>query len=387
MLVGCASSLVGPAAPGSPGRSLLPREARRAEDVVRRASALRGLAVREPIRVMVRTRAAQELAAQPRRRWRRVPGYASFFGALDRLPPRFDETRYRAALRSWAPAAYDMDRREIDILEPLVADLNHADPTVRLGAEAALAQTVVHALQAQHFPLPRARLAPDEYAALRAIYEGDGALANILFQRSLRGEAIDAPITNEELDRSWLHLVRDHPDVPYELRALRLLSFRHAARFLEQRWRRAGWEGVNAVFRAPPRSTAELVHPERHPARARAPRAMPLRYRRPSLARLESASFGELAASLYFGVARDGRLAPDLAAMLEDDRADVYASDDVLAIAWATWWSTEDAASEAAAIAARCRSSRTRVLRRERQVVVLAGIEPADETGWTEIAD
>ncbi len=125
------------------------------------------------------------------------------------------------------------------------------------GRSAAFSRAVLlhelhHALQDQHFGLTglyRSAHAGDETQALRALVEGEAMLAvtdllNYDFERHM-----GLPETGT-VDRSLF-------DKIYE--------YGSGRRFVLALRERGGWDAVDAAYSQPPRSTAEILHPERYP--------------------------------------------------------------------------------------------------------------------------
>jgi hypothetical protein len=137
-----------------------------------------------------------------------------------------------------------------------------------IGADdqALLGHAYAHALQDQHFDLgamdARATSA-DATLAVQALVEGDATLLAALYRyedltmadwRHLEGLILEAepPGYGEELDRSegWVWLQR--------------FPYREGRRFAEALFQAGGWEAINRAYADPPRSTEQVLHPERY---------------------------------------------------------------------------------------------------------------------------
>ncbi|NIV36060.1 MAG: hypothetical protein GWN58_43400 [Anaerolineae bacterium] len=132
--------------------------------------------------------------------------------------------------------------------------------------QALLGHAYAHALQDQHFDLGAmdARATSiDAALAVQALVEGDAALLTALYRhedltvadwRHLEGLILEAeqPGYGEALDRSevWARLQR--------------FPYREGRRFAEALFQAGGWEAVNRAYADPPRSTEQVLHPERY---------------------------------------------------------------------------------------------------------------------------
>ena len=132
--------------------------------------------------------------------------------------------------------------------------------------QALLAHAYTHALQDQHFDLGAldARAATtDATLAVQALVEGDATLLTALYRyedlatadwERLTGLILQAeqPGYGEELDHveAWARLQR----FPYW----------EGRRFTSALFQAGGWEAINCGYTDPPRSTEQVLHPERY---------------------------------------------------------------------------------------------------------------------------
>jgi hypothetical protein len=137
-----------------------------------------------------------------------------------------------------------------------------------IGADdqALLGHAYAHALQDQHFDLgamDARATSTDATLAVQALVEGDATLLTALYRyedltvadwRHLEGLILEAeqPGHGEELDRSegWARLQR--------------FPYREGRRFAEALFQAGGWEAINRAYADPPRSTEQVLHPERY---------------------------------------------------------------------------------------------------------------------------
>lgn len=119
------------------------------------------------------------------------------------------------------------------------------------------------ALQEQHFDidsLDAAILNVDQQLACWALIEGDAALTMFLYanertsiseQLLLRGD--DSSAGHESLD-----------ELDTFLSGLAFFSYDQGSRFVNELYERGGWKAINQAYANPPRSTEQILHPERY---------------------------------------------------------------------------------------------------------------------------
>ena len=234
-------------------------------------------------------------------------------------------------------------------------------------AEMVLAHEIDHGLQDQAFDLHRFEDLPssegDAATARRALVEGDGIALMIEVMVARNRSKVDwanpeiataieksmsAPgVGNDSIDRA-----------PLAIREAMLFPYRAGFGFIAALRRRQPWSAVDAAFIRPPKSTEQILHPDRYfaddppvPIDARAPAALP------GFAIAHSTVWGELGFALWLrshGVAE--AMADEAAAGWGGDRAIVLArpgdrrADKAVGIARFEWDTEVDAieAAEAA---------------------------------------
>ncbi|MFB6132061.1 MAG: Hvo_1808 family surface protein [Halanaeroarchaeum sp.] len=125
--------------------------------------------------------------------------------------------------------------------------------------EVTLAQELFHALQERHFNVSRYEVHTEETNnAVNGIVEGDANYVDHLYEQRCDGE--------------WA-CVRPDPsggsgggkgDVHAGLLYLRYQPYSDGPVFVQERYEAGGWEAVNEVYEAPPRSTEQTIHPEKY---------------------------------------------------------------------------------------------------------------------------
>jgi hypothetical protein len=306
---------------------------RRTDAVAHEVARVRGLPLKQPIpnevvdRAELRARLLKMAAEDKTAEETAAEGFA-----LERwgmIPPG---TRYEALLvdllTDQVAGYYDPDTKKLTISRSA-----GEDPA---WAEMVLAHEIDHGLQDQAFDLHRFEDLPssegDAAAARRALVEGDGIAVMIEVIIGRNGAKVDwsnpeiataiqksmgAPgIGNESIDRA-----------PLAIREAMLFPYRAGFGFIAALRRRQPWTAVDSAFLRPPKSTEQILHPERYladdppvPIEVRAPAALP------GFAIAHTTVWGELGFALWLrshGV--DERSANEAAAGWGGDRAVVLA--------------------------------------------------------------
>jgi hypothetical protein len=306
---------------------------RRTDAVAREVARVRGLPLKQPIpnevvdRDELRARLLKMAAEDKTAAESAAEGFA-----LERwgmIPPG---TRYESLLvdllTDQIAGYYDPETKKLTISRS-AGD----DPA---WAEMVLAHELDHGLQDQAFDLHHFEDLPssegDAATARRALVEGDGIalMIEVMVGRSRAKvdwanpeiataieKAMSAPgVGNDSIDRA-----------PVAIREAMLFPYRAGFGFIAALRRRQPWSAVDAAFARPPKSTEQILHPERYfaddppiPIEARAPAALP------GYAIAHSTVWGELGFSLWLrshGV--DEHMADEAAAGWGGDRAIVLA--------------------------------------------------------------
>lgn len=331
-------ALVAPAALLGPGHAqaggdTLAALLLRTDAVAREVARVRGLPLKQPIpnevvdrselrarllKMAAEDKTAEESAAEgfALERWGMIPPGTDYEGLLVDL------------LTDQVAGYYDPDTKTLTISRS-AGD----DPA---WAEMVLAHEIDHGLQDQSFDLHHFEDVPssegDSATARRALVEGDGIALMIEVMVGRNRAKVDwanpeiataiqksmsAPgIGNDSIDRA-----------PLAIREAMLFPYRAGFGFIAALRRRQPWSAVDAAFLRPPRSTEQILHPERYfaddppvPIEARVPPALR------GFAIAHSTVWGELGFGLWLrshGV--DERAADEAAAGWGGDRAIVLA--------------------------------------------------------------
>jgi hypothetical protein len=162
---------------------------------------------------------------------------------------------------------YDRDARKLFIAARATGDDSWADML--------LAHEIDHALCDQHFDLRRLFHLPadqgDALAARRALVEGDGVALMVEVLLAERGKA--APWSDPEAALTLEHaLEADGPAggqlgaAPLWVREQLMFPYRAGLGFVAAIRRHHAWDRVDRVYRRPPRSTEQILHPAAYDA-------------------------------------------------------------------------------------------------------------------------
>jgi len=121
------------------------------------------------------------------------------------------------------------------------------DPSKRLQAGRVLAHELTHILQGAYFKIPRGRF-HDERQAIRAVIEGDADLVALDYFLEHGGKAE----------------ARGHEEGFDPVTSIWLFPYLYGREFIQYLRELGGWEKVNEVYLKIPRSTAEILHPEKY---------------------------------------------------------------------------------------------------------------------------
>ena len=236
-------------------------------DLAAEVAKLRGLKIKKKIRR--ETISAEDLRA------RLTARFAEEYSA-DELAGQ------QLSLERWGLVAADLKVHELmlDILTEQVGGFyDRADATLYITerepgddgpADLLLAHEIVHALQDQHFDLDKLTDVPrteaDAQLARHALIEGDGVVAS--YELMLAREGVAPPWGMEDAVTMMTKTIEassghDRLDqAPLVVRDLLLFPYSRGMRFVAALRARHPWKKVDAVFKKPPASTEQVLHPE-----------------------------------------------------------------------------------------------------------------------------
>jgi hypothetical protein len=191
--------------------------------------------------------------------------------ALGAVPPGFDLQTVIDALGRATAGLYDKETRQI-----LVA--SKGGRTLTPDELEALAHELEHALSDRRLGLPegdRADRWGDTHLAGAALGEGSALLTEFRYVAAQTGvEFVRLLLRAPANDLFAL------PQLPYAIEQSLVFPYLEGIGFVCNLYRRGGWAAVNRAFDRPPRSSAEILFPERYlrgerPARPRPPDELP----------------------------------------------------------------------------------------------------------------
>jgi hypothetical protein len=130
--------------------------------------------------------------------------------------------------------------------------------------EMLLAHELTHALQDQNFDLgsrlDKEKDDDDRALALKTVAEGDATLAGFAYAVG-RMDDSSADALADNLRQLPSALAAEAPNTPEGLSAPLLFQYSEGVRFVGEAYRRGGWPAVDALYRNPPRSSQQILHP------------------------------------------------------------------------------------------------------------------------------
>jgi len=238
---------------------------RRAQEVADLIAEARGFSVRGPIRADVLTRS--QLVDLVRRRMNeetppeeiRAEGVLLERLGLIESADGYEQTLYDMFEQQVA-GLYDPDDRTTYVL----SDLSPGEADLTLWHE------IVHALQDQSFHVGDRQDAleddGDRSLAYSAVCEGDATITSLALQTGVGWAALEwlLPRDVESLRATMMPVGGGEFGVPDAL--LEVLSFPYVegVAFVRRHWDKGGFAAVDNLFRHPPESTEQVIHPEKY---------------------------------------------------------------------------------------------------------------------------
>jgi hypothetical protein len=217
---------------------------------------------------------------------------------------------------------------------------------------------LTHALQDQHYNLEKLldpRLdTSDQGLAHSALIEGDATAVMIDSERQQRGlplvsaeKSIDSIILQQVLSMN----VGGQGDVPDSLKATLVFPYTSGLRFVHAILRQGGYEALGAVYREPPSTTREILHPEEylaHSVHVQIPAPQDVPGTTPSRQPEYSDVLGEFSISSLFSNSLKTRAKGVHAAVgwIGDRLAIFPKTDEGREVVWLTRWQSEADATE-----------------------------------------
>ena len=334
-----------PARAQSPAPELLAE----ARAIAREMAGIRGLAILHPIAFEVSDRATVTEYARASLSDQMPPGqwetYETLLVHTGMIPPGTDLQDLVLRLYAEQIAGYYDPSRKTFYL---------ADWLPRLLQRGVVAHEVTHALQDQHFDLERwlSALSPTEDGALAraAIAEGDAMAAMIAYLLEPVGAGIqDLPPLSNLLEEGSAGMAAGYPTfdaAPRALQQLLLFPYVEGSGFVRETLARGGWNAVDRLYRDPPASTEQILHPDRYFEARDEPRAVSLPPDAALPAGLSEGSWGEFGTRLALAATlADTALAVVAASGWDGDRYGLWRDPSgVTRYVWVTLWDSPEIA-------------------------------------------
>lgn len=233
---------------------------------------------------------------------------------------------------------------------------------VMAGWMPAILQTTVavheltHALQDQYFNLEKfmdeKQLAGDALLARSALVEGDATAVMMDYARKLAGqtglekeESVETMMLQNVIGSSMVGALNT---IPQSMQMQLIFPYTSGLRFAHHLLKQGGYAAIDAAFKRPPRSTEEILHPEKYAKQSpdfQIPDAQALRPAHASSAQLEyEDTLGEFAIStLLANFTPDKSAAAEGAAGWGGDKLAVFEDQEGKQrhIVWRTSWDSE----------------------------------------------
>jgi hypothetical protein len=143
--------------------------------------------------------------------------------------------------------------------------------------ELLLAHELTHALQDQHFDLKdklnRIKDDDDQALALKSVAEGDATIAGFGYVAGGMNQ-VDLNALSARLSGLSSVFAREAGATPEALRAPMAFEYSAGVRFVAQAYARGGWTAVDDLYRHPPQSSQQILHPSLYFDRPQPPRAI-----------------------------------------------------------------------------------------------------------------
>ncbi|HEV2170700.1 MAG TPA: hypothetical protein VGR40_07120, partial [Candidatus Binatus sp.] len=172
-------------------------------------------------------------------------------------------------LKSQVAGFYDPHDKEMVLVEGS-ADLgiwNNATEFMiqrDVVGEMLLAHELTHALQDQNFDLEskldKVEDNDDRALALKAVAEGDATIAGFAYAMGRMDDNV-ASVLTDSLKQLPSALAAQDPDTPEGVSAPLLFQYSDGVRFVAEAYRRGGWQAVDELYREPPQSSHQILHP------------------------------------------------------------------------------------------------------------------------------
>ncbi len=280
---------------------------------------------------------------------------------LNRKYPPAQIQAEQKSMIAWGLAPPDFDLRAffLDLMEEQAAAYYDTVGKVMVLADwltpeqqqAALLHELVHALQDREIPLDRfitpSRGQGDQLLAREALIEGEAVALSLELMLKPQGLDLlkipDLSAVQQLIAAQSVGPVFDR--APPFLKDLLLFPYTHGLAFAHQFRQRRPWSAMSALYRDPPRSTTQILHPAKLFDQRQDPLAMALPDLRTTLApgwrRVDEDEMGEWALGEVFAGHMGEAAARRLAEGWRGDRYQVWEASPALLLVYRVAWETE----------------------------------------------
>lgn len=283
---------------------------------------------------------------------------------LDRKYPAAQVEAERKAMVAWGliPADFDLRGLFLDLLaeqagayyDPVAKVMVLADWLTPEQQQAALLHELVHALQDRNLPLDQF-IAPtagggDQLLARQALIEGEAVALSL--EVLLKAQGLELQQIPDLSSFHQLTAAQSAGPVfdraPKFLREQLLFPYTQGLVFVHQFRRRQAWSAFGQLYQDPPRSTAQILHPEKYLDRRQDPvpialpdlrSALPLGWRR-----VNEDELGEWALGAILEAHLGEAVARGLATGWRGDRYEVWQAGSGRFLVYRVTWETEQRA-------------------------------------------
>ena len=314
-----------------------------ARAVSREIAGIRELAWRRPVDFEVQDRASiQEYAEAALDRemspaqWR---AYGELLAHVGLVPPDLDLHDLVVELYAEQIAGY---------YDPHLQTFYLADWLPPFLQRAVVAHEATHALQDQHYHLEEwmREVGPTEDGALArgAVVEGDAMAVMLAYVLVPTGLSLDQiPDIGSLMEGPGGGAASGFPTfekAPVALQRLLLFPYVEGSRFVIAALQEGGWPAVDRLYRDPPASTEQILHPDKYWETRDAPTALGIPEGGPGQERVMAGSWGEFGTRLILGAALGDSAAGVPSRGWDGDRFALYRRDSGLHYAWSSTWDT-----------------------------------------------
>ncbi len=245
---------------------------------------LRGLKFKQPVPMVVKTRAEAEqmMEADLSRDYTdeqfEVDGIA---GALVGLYPAGIDLKAESLklLRNQVAGFYDPHGKEMVLVEG-ADSAGFYEGTLQflvqrdIIGEMLLAHELTHALQDQNFGLEamldKYKNDDDRELALKSVAEGDATIAGYAYVMGRMDTGIADSLVEHLKDLPQMFAAQSG-HAPEGLAAPLVFQYAEGVRFVAEAYKRGGWAGVDKLYKNPPQSSHQIIHPAYYFDRPAAP--------------------------------------------------------------------------------------------------------------------